>query len=56
MTELGRVTRIDRGHALVAVADGHRSVVDTGDPVLAVGDEVRIEGERLVELLPAVRP
>jgi len=52
VTAVGRVTRIDRGRALVEVGDEQHSVVDTGDPVLAVGDEVRIEGERLVELLP----
>ncbi|HYF45129.1 MAG TPA: ribosome small subunit-dependent GTPase A [Acidimicrobiales bacterium] len=48
----GRITRIDRGRALVAVGDEQHSVVDTGEHDLTVGDRVRFEGEALVELLP----
>ena len=48
----GRVTRIDRGRALVAVGDEQHSVVDNGTHDLVVGDNVRFDGETLVELLP----
>jgi ribosome biogenesis GTPase len=48
----GRITRIDRGRALVAVGDAQHSVVDTGNHDLTVGDHVRFDGETLVELLP----
>jgi ribosome biogenesis GTPase len=48
----GRITRIDRGRALVAVGDTMHSVVDTGAEDLTVGDHVRFDGETLVELLP----
>jgi ribosome biogenesis GTPase len=48
----GRITRIDRGRALVAVGDEQHPVVDTGEHGLAVGDHVRFEGETLVDLLP----
>ncbi len=48
----GRVTRIDRGRAQVAVGDEQHSVVDNGTHDLVVGDNVRFDGETLVELLP----
>jgi ribosome biogenesis GTPase len=48
----GRITRIDRGRALVAVGDEQHSVVDTGAHGLTVGDRVRFDGEVLVDLLP----
>jgi ribosome biogenesis GTPase len=48
----GRITRIDRGRALVAVGDDQHSVVDTGAHGLTVGDHVRFDGESLVDLLP----
>jgi len=48
----GRITRIDRGRALVAVGDEQHSVVDDGSHDLTVGDNVRFDGEKLVELLP----
>ena len=48
----GRITRIDRGWAQVAVADQVHAVVDTGAHDLTVGDHIRFEGEALVELLP----
>jgi ribosome biogenesis GTPase len=48
----GRITRIDRGRALVAVGETMHSIVDTGTHDLTVGDRVRFEGETLVELLP----
>ena len=52
MEQEGRITRIDRGRALVAVGDEQHSVVDTGAHGLTVGDHVRFDGETLVELLP----
>ncbi|HEY8057179.1 MAG TPA: ribosome small subunit-dependent GTPase A, partial [Acidimicrobiales bacterium] len=52
MEQEGRITRIDRGRALVAVGDTMHSVVDTGAEDLTVGDHVRFDGETLVELLP----
>jgi ribosome biogenesis GTPase / thiamine phosphate phosphatase len=48
----GRITRIDRGRALVAVGEATYSVVDTGAHDLTVGDRIRFDGETLVELLP----
>jgi ribosome biogenesis GTPase len=48
----GRITRIDRGRALVAVGDEQHSVVDSGEHDLTVGDRIRFDGEALVELLP----
>jgi ribosome biogenesis GTPase len=48
----GRITRIDRGRALVAAGETMHSIVDTGAHELTVGDRVRFEGETLVELLP----
>jgi ribosome biogenesis GTPase len=48
----GRITRIDRGRALVAVGDEQHSVVDDGSHDLTVGDHIRFDGEALVELLP----
>jgi ribosome biogenesis GTPase len=48
----GRITRVDRGRALVAVGEATHSVVDTGAHDLTVGDRIRFEGETLVELLP----
>src|SRR5205085_11446966 len=48
----GRITRADRGRALVAVGDEQHSVVDNGTHDLTVGDNIRFEGESLVELLP----
>jgi len=48
----GRITRIDRGRALVAVGEEIHSVVDTGAHDLTVGDRIRFEGETLLELLP----
>lgn len=48
----GRITRIDRGRALVAVGDEQHPVVDDGTHGLAVGDRLRFDGEVLVELLP----
>jgi ribosome biogenesis GTPase / thiamine phosphate phosphatase len=48
----GRITRIDRGRALVAVGDEQHSVVDDGSEDLTVGDHIRFDGETLVELLP----
>jgi ribosome biogenesis GTPase len=48
----GRITRVDRGRALVAVGDQQHSIVDNGTHDLTVGDHVRFEGESLVELLP----
>ncbi len=52
MEQQGRITRIDRGWAQVAVGDETHSVVDTGAEDLTVGDRVRFDGEALVELLP----
>ena len=52
MEHEGRITRIDRGRALVAVGETMHSIVDTGAHDLTVGDRVRFEGETLVELLP----
>ena len=52
MEHEGRITRIDRGRALVAVGEEIHSVVDTGAHDLTVGDRVRFDGETLVELLP----
>jgi len=49
---VGRITRIDRGWAQVAVGDEQHPVVDTGAHDLTVGDHVRFDGETLVELLP----
>jgi ribosome biogenesis GTPase len=48
----GRITRIDRGRALVAVGEETHSVIDTGVHDLTVGDHVRFEGDVVVELLP----
>jgi ribosome biogenesis GTPase len=48
----GRITRIDRGRALVAVGDEQHSIVDNGTHDLTVGDHIRFDGESLVELLP----
>lgn len=52
MQHEGRITRIDRGRALVAVGEEIHSVVDTGAHDLTVGDRIRFEGETLLELLP----
>ncbi|HEY8057453.1 MAG TPA: ribosome small subunit-dependent GTPase A [Acidimicrobiales bacterium] len=52
MEQEGRITRIDRGRALVAVGEAMHAVVDTGAEELTVGDRVRFDGEKLVELLP----
>ncbi len=52
MEHEGRITRIDRGRALVAVGEEIHSVVDTGAHDLTVGDRIRFEGETLLELLP----
>lgn len=52
MEHEGRITRVDRGRALVAVGDETHSVVDTGAHDLTVGDRIRFEGEALVERLP----
>ncbi|HEY5887947.1 MAG TPA: GTPase RsgA, partial [Acidimicrobiales bacterium] len=52
MEQEGRITRIDRGRALVAVGEAMHAVVDTGTEELTVGDRVRFDGEKLVELLP----
>lgn len=52
MEQEGRITRIDRGRALVAVGDEQHSVVDNGTYDLTVGDRIRFDGETLVELLP----
>ena len=52
MEQEGRITRIDRGRALVAVGDEQHSVVDNGSEDLTVGDRIRFDGEVLVELLP----
>ncbi len=52
MEHEGRITRIDRGRALVAVGEATYSVVDTGALDLTVGDRIRFDGETLVELLP----
>ena len=51
-THEGRITRIDRGRAMVAVGDETHSVIDTGLHDLTVGDHVRFEGDDVVELLP----
>jgi ribosome biogenesis GTPase len=48
----GRITRIDRGRALVADGEVMHSVVDTGAEDLTVGDHIRFDGETLLELLP----
>lgn len=48
----GRITRIDRGWALVSVGTEVHSIMDTGTHDLTVGDHVRFEGETLLELLP----
>lgn len=52
MEHEGRITRIDRGRALVAVGEEIHSIIDTGAHDLTVGDRVRFDGETLVELLP----
>ncbi len=52
MEHEGRITRIDRGRAQVAVGEATHSVVDTGAHDLTVGDRIRFEGETLVALLP----
>ena len=48
----GRITRIDRGWAQVAVGDDVHAVADDGTADLTVGDRIRFAGEALVELLP----
>jgi ribosome biogenesis GTPase / thiamine phosphate phosphatase len=48
----GRITRIDRGRALVDVGGEQHSVVDDGSEDLTVGDHIRFDGDALVELLP----
>ena len=52
MEHEGRITRIDRGRALVAVGEEIHTIIDTGAHDLTVGDRVRFDGETLVELLP----
>ena len=52
MEQEGRITRIDRGRALVAVGDEQHSVVDNGTHDLTVGDRIRFDGETLVEVRP----
>jgi len=53
MSTPGRIERLDRGLARVLVDDGtHATFPDEGDPVLAVGDHVVIDGGRIIEVLP----